>query len=181
MKLGQSYNYDIAQLAPHHNRKLFSCGVAALDCYLQQQANQDVKKNVAAVFVLTKKESPDVIGFYTLSSLAIDAGELPEEITKKLPKYPSLPATLLGRLAVDKQHQGKGLGGFLIINAIHRSLSLSREIASMAMVVDAKDEQAIAFYEGYGFIKFLQQPRRKLFLPMATAAKGLSKNIRVTK
>jgi len=109
-----------------------------------------------------------VAGYYTLSQTGINMVELPTEITKKLPKYPVAPATLLGRLAVDRNYQGKGLGEILLMDALHRSSR--NEIASIAMVVDAKDDNARSFYEHYQFIRFPDYPNR-LFLPMTTIAK----------
>jgi len=160
--------YKISILDTSHKRKIFSCGEPALDRYLCNQASQDIKKHVAAVFVLTEKQSLDVIGYYTLSAMTITADELPCSMIKKLPKYNLLPTTLLGRLAVDKQQQRKGLGNFLILDALRRSISLSKEIASMAIIVDAKNEAAVTFYKGYGFTRFALQKKR-LYLPMETA------------
>ena len=162
--------YTIEVLTARHDRKSFSCGNEALDKYLYYQANQDIKKHIAAVFVLVEKGKQKILGYYTLSAIAIDAGELPQQIIKKLPKYKLLPATLLGRLAIDQQCQRKGLGGLLIIDALHRGINSSREIASMAMIVDAKDELAVTFYERYSFIRFFHQ-EKKLYLPMDTAVK----------
>lgn len=160
--------YKISILDASHNRKIFSCGEPALDRYLCNQASQDIKKHVAAVFVLTEKQNSDVIGYYTLSAMTITADELPGSMIKKLPKYNLLPTTLLGRLAVDKQQQRKGLGNFLILDALRRSINLSKEIASMAIIVDAKNEANAAFYESYEFVRLALQKNR-LYLPMETA------------
>ena len=160
--------YKISILDAGHNRKIFSCGELALDRYFCNQASQDIKKHVAAVFVLTENHSLGVIGYYTLSATTIVADELPESIRKKSPKYNLLPATLLGRLAIDKRQQRKGLGNFLILDALCRSINLSKEIASMAIIVNAKNEAAVTFYEGYGFTRFALQKKR-LYLPMETA------------
>jgi predicted GNAT family N-acyltransferase len=91
-------------------------------------------------------------------------------MAKKLPKYPLVPATLLGRLAVDVRLRGKGAGEHLLMDALRRALEASREVASVAVVVDAKDDSAVSFYRRYGFIGFADQPRR-LFLPMAVIEK----------
>jgi predicted GNAT family N-acyltransferase len=117
---------------------------------------------------LLDRSSDIVAGYYTLSQAGINLVDLPIEITKKLPKYPVVPATLLGRLAVDKKYQGKGLGEILLMDALQKSLQ--NEIASMAVVVDAKDDNARSFYEHYQFIRFPDYPNR-LFLPMTTIAK----------
>jgi GNAT superfamily N-acetyltransferase len=107
------------------------------------------------------------MGYYTLSAHSVLLEMLPESVRKKLPRYPSVPATLLGRLAVDKRHQGQNLGGHLLIDALRRSLEISRKMASLAVIVHAKNSQAICFYEHYGFLSFTDTPHR-LFLPMAT-------------
>jgi predicted GNAT family N-acyltransferase len=162
--------YNIELLTERHNRKSFSCGVEALDNYLQQHAGQEIRKYVATTFILTEKQNLDAIGYYTLASIAVDAGELPESIAKRLPKYPQLPATLLGRLAVAKKYQGQRLGELLIVDALRRSIKSSKEVASMAIIVDAKCDKILNFYKHYGFIQFSSY-QNKLFLPMATAAK----------
>jgi GNAT superfamily N-acetyltransferase len=163
-------DYSIEPLGSHHDLAAFSCGVEQLDTYLQRQARQDSRNDFAVPFALIDKKSGAIAGYYTLSSLHIEMSELPPEITKKLPKYPTAPATLLGRLAVDKKYQGKKLGEMLLMDALYRSLNLSHEIASMAVVVDAKDEKARSFYERYDFIRFPNSPLR-LFLPMKTIVK----------
>ncbi|HAA30222.1 MAG TPA: GNAT family N-acetyltransferase [Cyanobacteria bacterium UBA8553] len=161
-------DYLIEPLGSHHNRAVFSCGVEPLDVYFKRQAGQEARKRIAAPFVLIDKNSNTIAGYYTLSSIGINLGDLPPEITKKLPKYPLLPATLLGRLAVDKNYQGKKLGETLLLDALYRSLK--NEIASMAVVVDAKDDKARTFYEHYGFIRFPVFSYR-LFLTMTTIDK----------
>ncbi len=168
MTLFDGFDYLIEPLGSHHNRAVFSCGIEPLDVYFQRQAGQDARKRVAAPFVLLDRSSGVVAGYYTLSQTGINMVELPTEISKKLPKYPVAPATLLGRLAVAKNYQGKGLGEILLMDALHRSLR--NEIASMAVVVDAKDNNARSFYEHYQFIRFPDYPNR-LFLPMTTIAK----------
>ena len=162
-------DYRIEALGKQHDRKAFSCGVEPLDRYLKEQAGQDARKRVAAPFVLCPGQGNTVVGYYTLSSLSVDVGDWPEDVARKLPRYPVVPATLLGRLAVDRSLRGKGAGEHLLIDALRRSLEASREVASAAVVVDAKDEDAAAFYGRYGFVKFADAPRR-LFLQMSTIA-----------
>jgi GNAT superfamily N-acetyltransferase len=168
MKL-HSIPYKIEIFTTNHCREGFDSGNGELNRYFFQQASQDVKRHIAAVFVLTT-ENGQIIGYYTLSSLAVDVGELPESISKKLPKYHFLPATLLGRLAVDRSYQKKGFGRLLLMDALCRSVKTSKEVASMAIVVNAKTDTVAAFYEQYGFI-MLAAPIIKLFLPMKTAEK----------
>jgi predicted GNAT family N-acyltransferase len=161
--------WRIVPLGKAHDRDSFACGSEPLDRYLQRQAGQDAQKRVAAPFVLLEPPSNRVLGYYTLSASVISADALPAEMAKKLPRYPQLPVTLLGRLAVDQGQRGKGLGEFLLMDALHRSLEAAAGIAAMAVIVDAKDEEAVAFYRRYGFIALQQQPAR-LFLPMSTLA-----------
>jgi GNAT superfamily N-acetyltransferase len=153
-----------------HDRAAFSCEQESLDRYLKEQATQEIKKRVAAVYVLTP-DGKTIAGYYTLSQHAIEAGELPPELVQQLhlPKYDRLPATLLGRLARSKQFKGRGLGELLLMGAMKRALEHSRNIASVAMVVDAIDENAHAFYGRYGFIDIPNRPNR-LFMPMKTLA-----------
>jgi GNAT superfamily N-acetyltransferase len=166
--LPEASNYLIEPLNSSHNRKAFESGVERLDRYFHHQAGQDAKKRVAAPFVLVDRSSGNVVGYYTLSATSINLAELPIEIAQKLPKYPLVPAFLLGRLAVDKNYQGKGLGEMLLMDALYRCLE--SEIAAMAVVVDAKDDFSRSFYEHYQFIQFPDHPNR-LFLPMTTIAK----------
>lgn len=150
-------------LGAHHDRSAFESGVEPLDRYFRVQAGQDARKNMAAPFVLVLSEG-SVAGYYTLSSSAVNLGELPETTVRKLPRYPLVPATLLGRLAVDRRYQGKGYGRFLLADALFRAVKA--EIASFAVIVDAKDENARRFYERESFLPFPDRPI-KLFRPMA--------------
>jgi ribosomal protein S18 acetylase RimI-like enzyme len=169
-KLPQQPDYRVEPLGKQHDRSEFSCGVEALDRYLREQAGQDARKRVAAPFVLCEGTSYRVVGYYTLSALSLDIGEWPEDVAKKLPKYPLVPATLLGRLAVDAQIRGSGAGEHLLVDALRRALEATGQVASVAVAVDAKNAAAEAFYRRYGFVNFADQPHR-LFLPMTVIAK----------
>jgi predicted GNAT family N-acyltransferase len=158
-------------LSDQHDRAAFSCGVDALDLYFQKQASQDVRKKVAAVFVLTP-DGTTVTGFYTLSAHLVNLADIPIEFAKKLPRYPLVPATLLGRLAIGTVFRGQGLGEFLLMHAFEKALESSRRVASAIVVVDAKDEAARNFYLRYGFIPLESQPNRLLY-PMRTIEKLL--------
>jgi GNAT superfamily N-acetyltransferase len=147
-----------------HDRSCFTCGVEALDRYLRVQAGQDARRRVAAPYVLLEPPSPAAIGFYTLSNTAIQAADLPAALVRKLPRYPVLPATLLGRLAVDKGRRGEGFGTLLLLDALRRCLR--SETASLAVIVDAKDAAAAQFYERHEFLRLPDLPNR-LFKPMA--------------
>ena len=151
-----------------HDRAAFSCEQESLDRYLKERATQEIKKRVAAVYVLTP-DGKTIAGYYTLSQYAVKAGDLPPELVQllHLPRYDKLPATLLGRLARSKEFKGRGLGELLLVGALKRALEHSRNIASVAVVVDAIDEHARAFYRRYGFIDIPNRPNR-LFLPMKT-------------
>jgi GNAT superfamily N-acetyltransferase len=157
----------IEALGPRHDRSSFASGVAPLDRYFQAQAGQDARKNIAATFVLVLPDGM-IGGYYTLSWTAVKLAELPDEITRRLPRYPLIPATLLGRLAVDERRQGQGYGRFLLADALLRAVR--SEIASFAVIVDAKDDAARRFYERESFLPLPDQPR-KLFLPIADLAK----------
>lgn len=148
-----------------HHRELFCCGQDSLDNYIRKQASQDLKKKVAIVFVLVDSPSTDVIAYYTLSAYIIELADLSESFAKKLPRYPLLPATLLGRLAVDRTYQGQHLGELILIDALTKALLATAQVASLAVIAEALDEPATNFYQKYGFQKFKQNPM-KLYLPM---------------
>jgi ribosomal protein S18 acetylase RimI-like enzyme len=149
-----------------HDRAAFSCGTPELDAYLKTRASQEIKKHLAAVFVLTP-DSKTIAGFYTLSQYSVGLDEIPAAISRKLTRYNEVPATLVGRLARSVEYRGKGIGEKLILDALRRCLVNSREIASWAVIVDAKDETALAFYRKFGFAQFPNTPNR-LFLPIVT-------------
>jgi len=138
----------------------FDYGEKALDEYLQRYASQDIKRGVARVFVASPAEQPQVVaGFHTLSAASIAAEMLPGTLRKKLPRYP-VPVALLGRLAVDQQFHGQGLGAILLVDACKRVAAASETLAVAAIVVDAKSAKAAAFYQHFGFIELPGQPGR---------------------
>lgn len=163
----QDQGYRIEGLTKTHIRTEFTCGKAALDRYIQHHARQDAEKHVAAPFVLVAPPSKKVLGYYTLSSSAVDLHDLPPDLVKKLPRYPYMPVILLGRLAVDLSLKGRGQGEFLLMDALRRSWQAAGEIGAMAVFVDAKDAEAKAFYKHFGCIPLQSLPMR-LFLPMQT-------------
>jgi GNAT superfamily N-acetyltransferase len=162
-------SYQFEPLGRHHNRAAFSCGVEALDRYFHQQVGQDQRRGLAAPYVLVDTATRDVLGYYTLSTFAIVPTSLPEALARRLPRYETVPAILIGRLAVDRRYRGQGLGRLLLVDALLRSLAISQQVGAMAVVVDAKDDAARSFYEQYGFTRFVDHEYR-LFLPMATIA-----------
>ena len=159
----------IEPLGPQHDRASFSCGEPALDTYIRRQASQDARRRVAQVFVAVGNAPEEIAGYYTLSAASFEKDELPVDLAKRLPHYP-VPAAVLGRLAIDSGHQGRGLGETLLLDAARRLVRASATIAVYAMVVDAKNDRARAFYERYGFRAFVSMPRR-LFLPLQTIEK----------
>jgi hypothetical protein len=162
--------FRIEPLSDDHKplRAAFSCGAESLDRYLKQKASQDARSRAAVPYVLLSPEG-SIAGFYTLSSTSFRIDDLPAEVIKplKLPRYPYIGATLIGRLARDLSFRGQGIGEILLTNALKMSLRMSRQIASAAVIVDAKDENAHGFYTEYGFISF-PDARNRLFLPMQT-------------
>jgi len=158
-----------------HIRSDFCCGRDSLDNYIRKQASQDIKRRIATVFVLIDEPETSVLAYYTLSAYTVDVSVLNEDLAKRLPRYPLLPATLLGRLAVDNSQQGKRLGELMLIDALHKSLDSTAQVASLAVVAEALDEKALGFYIKYGFQQFRQEPL-KLYLSMKsieTLCKGI--------
>lgn len=157
----------IELLNKKHNLKNFDCGKELLNSYLKNQAGQDVKRKLSACFVLNDVETNIVKGYYTLSNNSIPLVNFSERIQKRLPKsYISIPATLLGRLAIDLKYQGIGIGRILLIDALKRSYGISKEIGSFGVIVDPIDKDAERFYEKYDFIKLPDS--RKMFIATQT-------------
>lgn len=160
-------------LGEQHERRGFTCGAEALDRYLIQQAGQDQRRHAAQVYVLCRSESPArIAGFFTLSAASVQLDELPQETRRKLPRYPHLPAILIGRLAVDLNRQRCGVGGLLLAEAMKRCVQLSKQLGAAVIVVDAKDERAADFYARFGFKK-IARLTGGLFLPIASVAEQL--------
>jgi hypothetical protein len=158
--------YRFEALTQRHDRAGFRCGSPPLDLYLQQLARKDAERRVAAAFVMVEEAAPAVIvGYYTLSAFTVEVVELPEDLQGKLPRYPRLPATLLGRLARDERFPGTG--SLVLMDALARAWRQSGEIASLAVVADAKDGDALAFYRTFGFLP-LGRSLNRVFLPMGT-------------
>lgn len=154
-------------LTSKHKKSDFSCGNEILDNYLHKQANQDVKRKLSVCFVIKEVKTNLIKGYYTLSNYSIPLELVPHEIRKKLPRsYEAIPTTLLGRLAIDNNFQGQGIGKLILVDALKRSYELSKTIGSFAVVVDPIDKNAEKFYNKYGFIKLPDSG--KMFLPMKT-------------
>ena len=146
-----------------YDRTAFCSDSEPLNRYLREQVTQDIRRRVGACFVALADQR--IAGYYTLASTSLLLTDLPANIGKKLPRYPTVPAVRMGRLAVDQTFKGQGLGGALLADALDRARR--SEIAAFALMVDAKDEVAAAFYRHHGFIALPDSPLT-LFLPLAT-------------
>jgi GNAT superfamily N-acetyltransferase len=154
--------YRIETLTGQHDRKRFCCGIAPLDRYFRDQVTQDIRRRVTTCYVAVADETNDVAGYYSLAAGSIPLNELPDTLGKKLPRYPSVPVARLGRLAVDQAHQGRQVGIGLLWDATARAMRA--DMGVFAVVVDAKDDRAEAFYRKHGFLAF--GGARQLILPL---------------
>jgi ribosomal protein S18 acetylase RimI-like enzyme len=156
--------FRIEVLGSQHEREKFSCGVEALDRYFLERVTQDVRRRATVCYVALEIDTGRVAGYYTLAAGGVPLTDMPEDIIKRLPRYPSVPVAKLGRLAIDLDFQGQRLGGALLWDAVTRALR--SEVAVFALVVDAKDDHAKAFYRHLGFTTLGSLPQQ-LFLPLA--------------
>lgn len=156
--------FRVAPLDAAHDRAAFNSDSEPLNRYLREQVTQDVRRRVAACFVALA-DGQRIAGYYTLASASLLLADLPTGIGKKLPRYPTVPAVRMGRLAVDQAFKGQGLGSALLADALGRAAR--SEIAAFALMVDAKNETAAAFYRHHGFIALPDSPLA-LFLPLST-------------
>lgn len=148
-----------------HDRSGFTCGEPALDDYLHKYAVQQSAKGVSSIFVLVDDQQPEnILGFYTLSAAQVEATQLSTAERKKLPRYP-VPCFRMGRLARSLEHRGAGLGAILMGLAVDRCLKARTHVGAYALLVDAKDAQAKAFYQHYGFSACPDSPM-SLYLPL---------------
>ena len=152
-----------------HDRSDFSCRSGPLDRYLKEQASQDTKRLMANCFVAVERATGVVAGYYTLAATSVPTNSLPSELTRRLPRYPAVPAALIGRLAVDRRYERRGLGGAMLADAATRVLE--GDLPAFAVIVEAKDADAVAFYRHHGFERFASRPMA-LFLPLATITKA---------
>jgi len=148
-----------------HDRDAFSSGSPALDSYFRERVGQDAKRLMASCFVAVEKRTGRVAGYYTLSAYGVPADELPNDIIRKLPRYPAVPAALIGRLAVDAAYQRRGVAGAMITDAAVRVIR--GDLKAFAILVDAKDEVAAEFYQRRGFLRLARRPLT-LFIPVAS-------------
>jgi ribosomal protein S18 acetylase RimI-like enzyme len=161
--------FRIEVLAPAHDRTRFSCGVDVLDRYFREQVTQDTRRRATACYVAIEESEGKIAGFYTLAAAGVVLSDLPPELAKRLPRYPSVPVARLGRLAVDQSDRGRKLGSALLWDGLTRAFR--SEIAVFALIVDAKDEAAEAFYRHHGFVAFGSRARQ-LILPLTNFVIG---------
>ncbi|MDP9052935.1 MAG: GNAT family N-acetyltransferase [Acidobacteriota bacterium] len=163
-----TFPFRLEPLGEKHERSLFRCGEDALDRYFQTQVTQDIRRYIANCFVAVEAITSNVAAWYTISAASIPLVDLPPDEIKRLPRYPTVPAVRIGRLAVDQRFQGRGLGAALLADAATRALKA--DVAAFTLLVEAKNDQAVAFYRRFGF-RILARWPRTLFLPLATARK----------
>jgi predicted GNAT family N-acyltransferase len=163
------YKMKVELLKKDHDRSRFKCEEETLTEYIQKQVSQDVKKRLATCFVNVNQQNR-VLAYYTLSSESLGRESIPEVYQKKVPRNYNAPVILLGRLARDISQKGTGLGELMLLDALHRSYTLSeKSIGAMAVVVFPINEKAKKFYAGYGFIDIPDSGQ--MFLPMNVIAK----------
>ena len=153
----------IEPLGAAHDRQTFRCSVEPLDRYFHHQVGQDARRGLASCFVAVHLPDEGICGYYTLSATSVLLGDLPPVLANKLPRYPRIPATLLGRLAVDHHFRGRQIGRLPHYDAMTQTCRTT--IATAMLVVDPKDEEAAVFYSRYGFLPF-GTAHRQLYLPI---------------
>lgn len=158
--------FVIEPLSKAHDRAGFACGNDRIDTYFRETVSQDVKRKYATCFVACELATRRVAGFYTLSSSNVPLTEIPEAMAKKLPRYPTVPAVLIGWLGRHTDFEGCGLGGALLFDAI--KTVATAPIGAHAIFAEAIDEKAAAFYAAFGFMPLIERPRT-LYLPVAAA------------
>lgn len=156
-----------------HDRSAFSSGNERIDAYFRQTVSQDVKRGYAACYILVEKASAKIAGFYTLSSYSIPLTELAADVARRLPRYPSVPAVLIGWLGRDASFRGQHLGSMLLADAVTRLAAAPMGLH--AVCADAIDDSAAAFYRDHQFKPFVSRPNA-LYLPMKTALALLAKS-----
>jgi GNAT superfamily N-acetyltransferase len=165
--------YRIEKLSKKHQKRDFSCGKMALDEFLKTMAGQHARRNLSQTYVLTKSDAQVVIGYYTLTTTSVLPAFIPPHLAHKIPSAYPLPCALLARLAVDRHRHGRGIGGLFLVSAMRRVAAISESIGCYALLVDAKDENAKAFYEHFGFHTLLDDENH-LFLTLGEISRWLS-------
>jgi GNAT superfamily N-acetyltransferase len=179
MEHGVEHLFQLEALGKQHDLDGFQCGVASLDAYLKTQASQDMRRKANAVFVLTPVNAPaKIVGYFTLCAYGVAPGSIPDAAQKYIPRYPLVRATLLGRLAVCAEWQGRGVGSILLAKALAKAFENADVVSSSMVVVDAIDERTARFYQAHGFIALPDSMR--LILPMRTIAGLVTPAVRPT-
>lgn len=154
------------------DRSAFDCGTDSLDRYFRTQVSQDVRRHIATAFIAVERSTGVIAGFYTLAAAQVPLADLDEDWRRKLPRYPALPAVLIGRLAIDRRFRGRGLGSALLADAAIRSIR--SEIGAYFLIVDALDEAAARFYRHHG-MQDVPDADGRLFIPLAVLARPASR------
>jgi GNAT superfamily N-acetyltransferase len=157
------------RLTRGHHRKKFDCGEESLNTYLQRFARQNAENDLSKTYVLTNNEQ-DILGFYSISTASLEYDAYPEK--DGLPRY-SIPSALIGRLAVDQNHQGNGYGKLLLIDALKRIVEISEEVGIHCITVDAKDDNAKKFYKNFGFEELLDE-KNHLYISIEKVRNSMS-------
>jgi len=166
--------WEEAPLAKSHDRAAFDCGDPDLNLYLQKYARQNHESGGAKCFVAAPAAAPArILGFYTLSPASLEYARTPALAKKGLARY-DVPVFRLGRLAVDKTAQGRGLGGALLLRAADRCIRVAQEVGGVALLIDAKTDRAARWYESYGALRLDDAPL-SLVLPLTVAADALKR------
>lgn len=153
----------VLPLSNGHDRKGFDCGDAELNGWLSKTARQHKEKGISSTFVaVADATSTEVLGFYAISLAELVSTDLPAQYRERLPT--KIPVFRLGRLATAKQHQGNGIGEFMLFDAIDRITRIAKEVGGIGLVVNAKPT-AVNFYKGYGFEQMADHPLN-LFLSL---------------
>jgi GNAT superfamily N-acetyltransferase len=164
-------NLRFERLERRHDRQSFQSGAPQLDDWFKTRASQDQRRRIAQIYVAL--DDHGIVGFYSLSTFTLTLDSLPQELTRKLPRYDVISAALIGRLARAERAKGAGLGGLLLNHAFRQVLAAAESVAAHAIVVDAKDDHAVRFYESRGFVRLIARTNR-LFIPAETVASALA-------
>ncbi len=161
-------DFIIEPLGKTHSRDGFDCGELSLDIFLKQYARQSAEKGLGKTFVAVLPRSSEVLGYYTVASGSVAFETVPE----RLPRYP-IPTVHLGRLAVDRTMQGRGLGALLLVDALKRSAAIADKLGIYAVELYALSEIAKRFYLKYGFLELVDDGKH-LYLPIKTIRQAFS-------
>lgn len=163
-------NLELKPITKSLSKSPFDCGYPVLNQYLRLYALKNDRLSIGKTFIAVDPDSSKIAGYLTVSTAQMTASDLPENIRTKLPRYP-VPAFRIGKLAVSLDFQGKGGGRWLLFQALQKALQISESVGLFAVIVDAIDKKAKAFYLKFGFVPFWEYPLT-LFLPIETIRKS---------